>query len=546
MYTLIQPPEQSGVFLCPLREGADTLYNENHREKENYEVNMARKKNKRSKQAKPSDLASVEATAKKLQSYLTMPDMWQLSRGGTFQGIRKKLLTIDFQTIRNVVDKVPIINAIIQTRIDQVKPFLRYTEEKGEEGYHFVMRDPREDPNKEDEKLFFQLAEFFDQTGLVYDATREDDFHDYVEMMVRETMVIDQIATEIQRNRKGETIAFWALDGATIQRVDPKIASKHTMVNMEGQRVQVGAKDRFVQIVEDRITNTYADDHSAVEQCIDLITTLLFGYNYLRDQMMRDRVPKGFIQVMGDVGKEQLDGIREYWYAAMSGAGGTWNIPIVPSGKDGVGIDWKNIQPNNRDMEYHKSMMFITSIVSAVFGMDPAEMGIKTDDSTALIGENSEPRISASKDRGLASMLMFIEQHVNKILRKVNEKYKFEFVGLKKDDELKLADLRKKSVESYMTVNELRIADGLPELDDDYANVVLNPQAVQIYQSAQMQEQGGGEGEYGEGMPEGDEGDDSENLENPQGDTEDSGADVDWEGMFKSMTSGKDVKVVIK
>ncbi|MBA7556977.1 hypothetical protein ES705_49705 [subsurface metagenome] len=72
-----------------------------------------------------------------------------------------------------------------------------------------------------------------------------------------------------------------------------------------------------------------------------MITTLLFVYNYLKDQLIRDRIPKGFISVMGDASKPQLDVIRNYWYAAMSGAGGSWNIPIVPSGKEGVGINFK-------------------------------------------------------------------------------------------------------------------------------------------------------------------------------------------------------------
>jgi hypothetical protein len=531
---------------------------------------MPRKKNKRSKNAHPSDLASLEASAKQLQSLLVMPEMWQLSRSGAFQGIRKKLLKIDYLTIRNVVDKVPLISAIINTRIDQVKSFLQYTEEKGEEGYHFSLRDPRKEPTEKDEKLFYQLAEFLDQTGIEYDSMREDDFSDYVEMFVRETLVVDQVATELQRNRKGEVIAFWALDGASIQRVDPEKASKHTLISVTGERVTLGKDDRFVQVVEDRITNTYTNEdlifdyknkradlrfrgfgYSAVEQCIDMITTLLFGYNYLRDQMIRDRVPKGFIQVMGDVGREQLDGIREYWYSAMSGAGGTWNIPVLPSGKDGIGLDWKNIQPSNRDMEYHRSMMFLTSIISAVFGMDPAEMGLKTDDSQAIIGENSEPRISQSKDRGLASMLSFIAQHVNKILRKVNEDYKFEFIGLKKDDENKLADLRRKNVETYLTINEIREADGLAPIEEDYANVVLNPQAIQIYNASKMQEGGGGM--FGGG----DFGEEEEGVENPayqdegRGEgmgegTEEDETQVDWESLFKSLGEDKSVKVVVK
>lgn len=519
---------------------------------------MARKKKKRADKRKPSDLASVESTARKLQSLLNMPEMYGFMRSGFARGVREKILSVGYQTIRNVVDQVPLISAIINTRVEQMNRFLKYTTEKGQPGYEFYPADPTKETTEKDQKIYYQLGDFLDQTGLLYDPEREDDFADYIEMLTRETLTIDQIATEMQRNRKGEFIAFWLLDGASIKRVDPKEFRS-------GSREFTATKDtKFCQIVEDKITNLYtADDlifdyknkrsdlrfrgfgFSAVEQCINMVTTLLFGYNYLRDQLMRDRVPKGFIQVMGDVGRPQLDAIRDYWYAAMSGAGGQWNIPILPSGKDGIGLDWKNIQTSNREMEYHKLMMFVSSIIAAVFSMDLAEMGIKTDDSTSLIGESSEPRIQASKDRGLAGLLAFIEQHINKIIRKINEAYKFRFVGLEREDETKLAELRKKEVETRMTINELREADGMEPLKDEYADVVLNPQSVQIYNAAKMSEQGGGPfGGNGNGNG-GEEAGGEEEGAGEEGAEEET--EVDWSEMYKSLSSkrNKTIKVVI-
>lgn len=523
---------------------------------------MPRKKNKRSKNRKPSDLASAEASAKKLQSLLTYPELWGYMRSGTMRGVREKILKLDFQTTRNVVDRVPLVTAIVNARSDQVRKYAEYTVEKGETGFEFYWADPNKEIAEKDYKLFYQLADFLAQTGIMYDSNREDDFADYLDMLVRETLTIDQVSTELQRNRKSEVIAFWALDSATIKRIDPEEFNANFPQGLSSDSVirKVTKDTKFVQVVEDKITNSYTDEdmifdykykradlrfrgfgYSPVEQCIDMITTLLFGYNYLRDQLMRDRVPKGFIQVMGDVGRDQLDAIREYWYSAMSGAGGVWSIPIVPSGKDGIGIDWKNIQPSNRDMEYHKLMMFISTIIGAVFSIDLAELGIKTDDTTALIGETAEPRIQASKDRGMVSMLKYIEQHINKIIRKVNDEVKFRFIGYEREDEAKLVDVKKKLVESYMTINEIRDNEGLDPLKEDYADIVLNPQSVQLYNAAQMQKQqaefgGGGGGEEEEGAPAGEE------------EEEEAGAEVDWEKMFKSLSHGTDksVKVVIE
>lgn len=498
-------------------------------------------------------MVNLDSTLKQLQTQLTDPRIHRWLWSGA-QGVRERLLKIDFDVLRNVVDKIPLINAIINARIDQVMPFCHYETDEQQQGFQIVIDDRygKTEGSVVDSEVG-QLAEFIEQTGFQFDPDREDDFMDYIQMMVRDLNVIDQISTEVQFNRVGEPVAFWALDGSTIVRV--------TDENQFAKNI------RFVQQIETKIYNEYTADqlvfdyknkrvdvryrgygYSLVEQCIDVITTLLFGYNYMRDQMIRDRVPKGFISVMGDAGKEQLDSIREYWYASMSGAGAQWNIPILPSGKDGVGIDFKTLGQSNKDMEYHKLMMFVSSLCAAVMGMDLAEIGIKTDDSQALIGENPAPRLQFSKSRGLESLLSFVEQHVNKLLRKVTTKYRFKFVGVEPEDQEKRMSILGKDVTIRRTINEIREDDGLEPIEDDYANVVLNAQAVQIYLNAKqteaqekMAEQGyGGDmNGYGNG--------DQEKYDGQNGsDDNDEKEDEIEKALFKSMAEKRPIKVTVE
>ena len=472
---------------------------------------MPRKKKNRKA---PDQIVNVDSTIRQLQSQLVDPQVQSWLWNGS-QGVRKRILQLNFRTLRNISQRLPLINAIINTRTDQILPFCHYATEESDKGFVFELERATRDSHQgdADEADMIQLAGFFEQTGFSFDPDREDDFSDYLSMMVRDIYEIDQVATEIQRNRLGEPVAFWALDGATIMRVsDEKRFSKGV---------------RYVQMIEDKVYNEFKSEdlifdyrfkrsdikyrgygYSPVEQAIDVITTLLFGYNYIRDQLIKDKMPKGFISVMGDVSKPQMDSIRNYWYAAMSGAGGNWAIPILPSGKDGVGVDFKNLGQSNKDMEYHKTIMFISAIVASVFSIDLMEMGIKTDDTTNLIGENSEPRIQHSKSRGLASMLSYMEQHVNKVLRKVTDKYRFRFVGLEREDDTKKADLRSKQVATWRTIDEIREEDELEPFNEDWSKIPLHPQAVQIFmadksaeQQQQMQQQMGGEG-FG-GGPEG-------------------------------------------
>ncbi len=179
-------------------------------------------------------------------------------------------------------------------------------------------------------------------------------------------------------------------------------------------------------------------------------------------------------------------------------------------------------------------MYFVSQLLAAVFSIDLLELGIKPDQSGAILGENVEPRLTSSKDRGLHSLLMFIAQYINKILRKVGDKYKFEFVGLIKEDEDKKAITRVKQISGWRTIDEIREEDGDEPFNEEWSKISLHPGAIQIYlagKSAEQQEKmgqgfgeagngnGNGQGAYGEGA-ENDEGSPTEEAEKEANDVE--------------------------
>jgi len=254
--------------------------------------------------------------------------------------------------------------------------------------------------------------------------------------------------------------------------------------------------------------------YAKTEQCIDIITALLFSFAYNKDLFIKDKIPKGFIKIMGDVNDETVRKVRQAWISEMEGYGGRFKVPIVPSGKDGVGIDWQSLGMTNRDMEYNKLINLMMSIIGAIYGMDLAEIGIKTQNYNSLIAESGEKRIQHSKDSGLGSLLMYIETFCNKILAKVSPFYQFVFTGVKNEDREAEAKVHRAEIESYRTINEVREEVGIEKINEEYADVVLNPQAVSVYnqskqadrekeQQAQMGEGGiGGEAEAEFAAPE--------------------------------------------
>lgn len=504
----------------------------------------------RKSKKKRKEFVNMEATVSKIQSLLTDPNVVNWVTSGGARGVRSRLLKIDYNVLRSVVDKVPLIGSIINTRIDQILPFCTYiTEEQakeGEKGFFFSSSNRRNSKDYDPEEAD-KLGDFIEQTGFDYSSMREDDFSDYIQMFIREVLTIDQIASELQYNRLHEVIAFWLIDGATVKRTTDKYKSKNVdyVQEIEGKvTAEYSANNLIFDYKNKRVDIRFRGyGYSIVEMCVDLVTTLLFGYTHLRDQFVKDKIPKGFISVMGDIDKTGITAIQNYWYSAMSGAGGSWNIPILPSGKDGVGLDFKSLGQSNRDMEYHKGMMFVSSIIGALFSIDLAELGIKADDSTSLIGETSEPRIQHSKDRGLRSLLIFASQHVNKIVRKVTTKYKFHFSGLEVQDHQRRAEIRKKKLETDTSIDELREQDGKKPYKEEWSQIPLNPQAVQLFlalksqqQQAEMREESAGEEE---GFEEGGQEVPLEE-EQPVGEEEEASKPKDWRDLFKALTDEKE------
>jgi hypothetical protein len=179
-------------------------------------------------------------------------------------------------------------------------------------------------------------------------------------------------------------------------------------------------------------------------------------------------------------------------------------------------------------MEFQGWFDLLMSAVVAMFALSMEELGLHSQKSQALFAASTEPKIKESKSLSLGDILGFLQKHFNKILSYKNPAYEFEFVGYEKDDPKLMLDLDKGEVESYKTLNEKRAEKGLDPLKNEWADVPLNAQAVQMYQAEKAQEQGGMGGGL-EDMGDMGEEDGGESGEYEDGDTGGEGA-VDGSG----------------
>jgi hypothetical protein len=405
--------------------------------------------------------------------------------------------SISCDTLRRVSTKCWIIQACILNVQKKIKPFLKPSTDRNVRGFTILKKGEdisrvsnKESPERE------KIERFLLETGLVHDQDREDNFIKYGTKLVRDILEIDRISTEIQYTRSGDPYAFWAIDAATIEKVIP------------GQENPENIK--YVQVIDHIPYAFYTGDelifdfqnprtdilhsfygYSYVEQAIDLVTSVINAFTYNSGFFTENKLPRGMLLIDGDASQQTINMIEDYLAEIMSGTPSSqWKIPILPSGvKTGEGsggIKWVPLTGTNKDMEFMGWIDYCHSGVAAIFGSTLEDLGIHSQKSQPVYENSREPVLKSTKSLILGDLLSFLQSYINRIIEKINPNYEIEFVGYERDDPKEVLNLDKGEVESYKTLNEKREEKGLKKLDQPWADIPLNAQAVQLYRESQM------------------------------------------------------------
>lgn len=458
------------------------------------------------------------------------------------RGVRENYAPLSFQVLREIERKNPVVSAIVNTRCRQMRPFGRYTQEIDEPGYHIVLRDARRKPTQHEQSEMHELSKWLWNTGSNnFDGweEREDNLLDVMVKMTRDYLVIDQVALELRRDRKGRIVDFWVLDGATIRRVlstgyrgtksdfDPRLyVPSEDAAKIAAEKLSLVPDDMskiaFVQTINGRFTAAYTRKdlivdsmqkrtdiryygygYSPLEQAMSAIVAFLWSMAYNAEAFNSGTLPKIALAFKdGNFSEAQLIALQDQFLANFRGVYGAWRIPMLNA--DVQAID---LLKSPRDMEYMKYLEFMGSLICAVMGIDPMEIGMRWQFAQQVLSENPGGRLKFSKDRGLNDLLGAVENVFDKLLMHlgVSDKYKFEFTGVDPENAEKKSKLRSEAVKRDRTVNELRAEDDLPPIEG--GDILLDPTYLQF---RMMQSSGGGEeggAESGGGASEGAEGD---------------------------------------
>jgi hypothetical protein len=272
------------------------------------------------------------------------------------------------------------------------------------------------------------------------------------------------------------------------------------LVQQNGQQVPA----KYVQLINGTVRATYAEDElffgvrnprtdlavagygmSELEVLVGVVTSYLYAEEYNRRIFSQGSIPKGILNLKGDITDQQLQAFKREWTTLIAGVQNAWKTPVL----NAEDIEYINLQTANKDMEYMQWMQFLVRIACAVYLIDPAEINFDMprglDSTNPLIESSNEAKLRASKDRGLAPLLRFIQRGINEMyVYRIDPDFEFRFVGLDARTMEQQQALAISGVNAYRTLNEVRAMEDLPPLP--MGDTPLNPTYVQMMNMQQQ------------------------------------------------------------
>jgi hypothetical protein len=463
-------------------------------------------------------------------------------------GFRERPSAITFRTLGEMARRVPPFSAYLQTRLNQMAAFCEPQPDEHSVGFKFVLKDKQANLSKKMQRRNDELTRWLSAMGDPELNIKRDKFGAWMRKSMWDSLVYDQMTTEIVPRKDGSAPSYIrALDAATI-----RVSDTLDEVDYIDETIQ------YVQIYDDTIIAEFKEHEMIfgirnprsdirysgygmpeLEMLISIVTALLWGIDYNAKFFSQGSVAKGLLNFKGAIPEKELIAFRRQWYSMITGVQNAWRTPVV----NAEDVQWLNMQSSNRDMEFAAWIDWLLKVTCAVCQIAPEEIGFQFGNAgqTSTMSEGSQAdKLAQSRDKGLIPLAKFVCEQLNdKVIDKLDNRFRLEFAGVNARTAEALIDLQTKEVKTVKTVDEVRKERGEDPLPDGLGAVILDSVWLQFMQAKnaekqQQQQAGGGDG-YGAppGSPQMDgappwEGDGTDQQEQP--DDAGQGGDVDAGG----------------
>jgi hypothetical protein len=416
---------------------------------------------------------------------------------------------LDFPTLR-AMSRVPVISAIIQTRVNQCAEFAVPCKDPYSIGYRVRMRDIDGEPTKKQKKEMAQLARWLQTCG-DQRIVGNTNFEHFLRMIVRDSMIFDQACFEIIKTKGGNIAGFVAVDASTIRRGKASESEQKS-----GRRNK--SEKTYIQKVGNKKTAVFTDEdlcfgirrprtwikiqgygYPELEELVRVITNLVNAESFNAANFTHGMHVAGILAVKSKMNPSLFRAFRREFYAMLSGAHNAKKTPIIqldPENKEE--LQSVNMSQSNRDMEYGQWMSWLLKLATSIFGMDPAELNYVygPEGQTHQLNQKSPmDRILASKERGLRPLIRSVERWMNEsIIQRMYPDYALEFVGFDAKSEDAKLEFDVKTVRAFRTINEVRAMYDMEPLESPVAGMILDPTYINTAWQMSMNDEQGEEG----------------------------------------------------
>jgi len=431
------------------------------------------------------------------------------------RGYRDPNNGIPFTTLQRMGD-IYIIKAIINTRIEQIQNFLRYSDDDQKPGFQLrykqMLGGDIKEISKKDMKVVEGLVRFLEDGGENDKWSSEDNFQDFTRKTIKDSLCLDQLCFEVVRSRSMKVNKFRAVDASLIRQLDtddPRYASmfesyrwhgylpRYAMV-YDSQIIRNPATDELVVYypwelgygIRNKTTNVFRNGYgcSELETLIEVVTWILWGMQYNGNFFKQGSQPKGFINVKNsNIDQGTLNEFRQDWKQTMSTVYNAHKIPVI----QGIDLEWVDLQQSNKDMEFTEWIKFLFVVTCAVYRIDPSELGFQFQDAARVFGQDGQKeRLDHSQKKGLFPLLIFFQNIVNRyIISEIDDRFEFVFTGVDIKDESAQIEIDKKKLDAgVVSLEDMFRKYSGRDLDPE-KDTILNS----IYQTAQSNKMMGGE-----------------------------------------------------
>lgn len=431
----------------------------------------------------------------------------------------KEIVTTVPDHVLRRVGRIHVIESIINTKINQIKDFVKFTTDDQKVGYTikrkeslFTEQKDKKEFSLQEKKKIEYIVEFLENGGENAKWDIHDDIHSFVDKVMRDSYTFNRSTFECERNLSGRLIKFIPVDAMTV-RLLPTIDPWYEVRNPDSKFIKKkGYLPRYCQIFNSQIavneitneqivwypwelafetrnksTDIFRNGYgvSEIEILSQIITWILYGFQYNGNFFSQGSNPKGILNIKkGGEGSSQgtLNQLRQMWTSSVNGVENSHRLPVV----EGMELEWLDMHHTNKDMEFDLWIETLIVLTCSVLVIDPSELGFNFKKQAQIFGQDGQKeRLNHSKEKGLKPALIFLEKMINKyIVSELDDKFEFKFTGVDIEDETQYIDNDTKK----MTMGAVSLEDIFEKYSgrklDPEKDTILNPVYLQVKQMA--------------------------------------------------------------